>query len=400
MADELPPDLDITTDLNAQSPDAIPYHGDAVPTNRQGDTPVVLPDKGAEAPAPTLRDLLSDAFKGDAQQVPAVPGTEQAKEGVAPTASPSELVKVGDRWHRKDGSFASKEDIQAHEAAVAAAQGQPAPVQTPPWVAGLTPLEQQQFSSLPAETRQFVERTMDGVNQRALRYQEYDIIEQVIGPRRQAWAADGATPAVALQQLLALSDFAGRDPGQFALWFADQHQIDLDALLDARDAAGGEPDPRYIGLQQEIAQLRNAINGFTQNTVQSQQAQNLQLVQSFIEEKDDKGNLLHPYFSEVANEISQHVAVLRQQQPYLAERDVLRHAYDFATYSNPNVRARVQQSQADALKNSAAAEAARARQAGVSINGGPAGDAAQQPNNANRTLRDELVHAYNQSVAT
>lgn len=396
MAD-VPADLDITTDLNNQG-DAVPYHGDAVPSNRQGDVPIQLPEDKVEAPEPKLRDLLTNAFKGEGEQAqPAAPDAKQAGEA-HPPASP-DLVKVGDRWHNKDGTFASREQIAAHDAAQAVAEGGAAPPpQLPLWAQYMTPVEQQQFTSLPAETRTFLERTMDGVNQRAQALNEYGTIEQIIGPRRQAWANDGMPPAVALQQLLALSDFAGRDPGQFVLWFSGQHGIDLDVLLDARDQAAQPADPRYIGLQQEIVALRNTINGFTQSTAQQQQSNSLSLVQTFMDEKDASGQPSHPYFGECADMIAQHVAILRQQQPLLAERDVLQAAYDFAAYSNPNIRARMQDDQAKALKDNAAAEAARARQAGVSINGGPAADAGTQPNNANRTLRDELVHAFNQSA--
>jgi hypothetical protein len=389
-------DIDITTDLHSRG-DGVPADHGAVDVNRGVvEQPTVLPEGEKEAPAPSLRDTLTDAFKGT--EAPKADGPPPSAP-VVPDPNAPQLVKVGDRWHRKDGSFASNEDIAAFNAAQT---GQPAPPVIPPWAAGLTELEKQQFTALPAETRQWIERTMDGVMQRTAQFGEYDTIEQVIGPRRQAWADNGMPPAVALQQLFALSDFAGRDPGQFTLWFADQHKIDLDAILDERDAAAqGKPqsDPAFIGLQQEIAQLRNTIHGFTTNTSQQQQAANMRLVQEFTDEKDAQGNPLRPYFGEVASEIAQHVTLIRQQQPYLPERDVLQAAYDFATFNNPTIRDRIQQETLKATQNSAVAEAQRARNVAVSINGGPAADAGAQPTNANRTLREELIHAYNQSVA-
>lgn len=397
----MPPDvdnIDITTDLHSRG-DGVPADHGAVDVNRGVITPTVLPEGKEEAPTPSLRDTLTDAFKGT--EAPKVDGPTPlpSTQPAVPDAATPALVKVGDRWHRKDGSFASKEDIAAFEAVQA---GQAPPPVIPQWAAGLTELEKQQFTALPAETRAWLERTMDNVMQRGSQYGEYDLIEQVIGPRKQAWAENGMPPAVAIQQLLALSDFAGRDPGEFVMWFSDQHKLDLDSLLDARDAAqqnGTAPDPAYIGLQQEIAQLRNTINGFTTNTVQQQQAQNFRLVQEFIDEKDANGQPKHPYFGDVSDAIAQNVTALRQQQPYLSEREVLQHAYDFAVFNNPTLRDQMQQGQQQALKDAAAAEAARARNVAVSINGGPAADASSQPNEANRTLREELIHAYNQSVA-
>jgi hypothetical protein len=390
--------IDITTDLNARSDDAVPFHGDQVPENR-GPAPVpeVLRDTPDEPPAPSLKDTLTDAFKGDK-----APLSQQPPEG-APEAGQKEntgpdLVKVGDRFHRKDGSFASNAEIEAFNAVQS---GQPAPPVLPPFVEGFTAVEREQFLSLPAETRQFVERTMEGVNNWATKLADYDVIDQVIGPRRQAWAAEGMPPAAALQQLFSLSDFAGKDPGQFVMWFADQHRLDLDALLDARDAMNDgveQGDPRFLGLQNEIAELRNALTGYTNISVSQQHAQNARLVQQFTEEKDASGNLLHPYFPDVADSVVQHIGLLRQQQPYLSEPDLLKAAYDFATYNHPQIRERLQQEALKAAQDKAAAEAARARGVGVSINGGPAGDTSHAPNNANRTLREELQEAFRASV--
>jgi hypothetical protein len=173
--------------------------------------------------------------------------------------------------------------------------------------------------------------------------------------------------------------------------------------MDARDAAAaagatGAVDPHIQGLQREIAELKNAFTGYTNVSVGQQHAQNVQRVQQFVDEKDASGNLLHPYFHEVSDAIAQHVGLLRQQQPYLPEAELLKAAYDFATYSNPQIREKTQQEALKATQDRMAQEAARARQAGVSINGGPAGDSGHAPNNANRTLRDELVAAYNSST--
>lgn len=389
--------LDLTSDLNGQG-DAQPYHGDAVPMNRQpAPSPQQAPevpqvDGEAITPPASLRDTLTNAFKGVQ-----APEAVQPAENAVPGQQGPELVKVGERFHRKDGSFASADEIAAFNAV---AEGKPAPPVLPQWAQGLTEVERQQLASLPAETRQFVERTMEGVNQRAGQLQEYGLIEQVIGPRRQAWASEGSTPAVVLNQLFALSDFAGKDPKNFVLWFADQHRINLDEALDERDAQqlANPSDPALQGLQQEIAELRNAIGGFSNVSAEQTHAKNVQAVQHFVNEKDAQGNLLHPYFNDVADGIAQHVQLIRQQQPYLPERDILQAAYDFAAYNTPQVRERMQQQALKEAQDRAAAEAQRARQAGVSINGGPAGDSSHAPNNANRNLREELQHAWRQST--
>lgn len=395
----VPDDLDLTVDLNNQG-GAQPYHGDAVGEHRQSSAPVQ--ERVPEGPEPSLRDVLSNAFKGEGQQGDqgqqgGVPPAEAAKP--EPSVAP-ELVKVGERWHNKDGTFASKEQIDAFNAAQ---QGQAAPVVNPSFFQHLTPVEQQQFTALPAEIRQFVERTMEGVNERAARYGEYDILEQhIIGPRRQAWAQGGMNPAAALNNLLSLSDFAGRDPGQFLLWFADQHRLDVDALLDARDAAAANQppaDPRLDGLVQEIAQLRNAFNGFSTATGDRDVQANLAIVQSFMDEKDANGQPKYPYFSDVGNDLSQYITNLKASQPYLSPYDTLKAAYEFACFNNPVVRGKVQAAEQAKVVAQRAQEAERARVAGSSINGGPAGANGSAPNTSDRTLREELEYNLQQATA-
>ncbi len=390
-------DIDITVDLNGQAPDSQPYNAGDVqngtPIAPSPDTAQRIDDSAKESDpkSPNLRDLLTNAFKGETTPAePAPVSPPVSPEGQAPS-----LVKVGERYHNPDGTFASQESIDAFLGKQVPQGEAPA---LPAWATQLTPLEQQQFTALPAETRQFVERTMEAVNQRGAALQEYETLESVIGPRRQAWAEGGMSPLVAINNLFSLSDFAGRDPAQFVLWFADQHRLDLDAILDERDAQQNtQQDPRLNGLQNEIASLKNTIDGFSQQTVQQEQANNLRIVQQFMDERDTDGNLIYPHFGVLSQDIAQHVGMIRQQQPYLSQVDVLKAAYDFATYNNPAIRAEVQKEALEKARKAAAAEAAKARQAGGSINGGPAGDTSQ-PQNANRTLREELEYQYNQST--
>jgi hypothetical protein len=372
--------VDITSDISGEAP-------------HEGVTPLSTPEikTDVDAPEPSIRDLLSDAFKGE--EAP------KTTEPVAPPADAPALVKVGERYHRPDGSFASKDEIEAFSRVQSGAE--PAPASVPDWAQQFTALEREQYAKLPEELRSLVGRTMEGVNTQQQAFQEYNMLEQVIGPRRQPWASQGLTPLVAINQLFALSDFAGRNPSEFVMWFADQHKLDLDALMDARDAVkiAGSGDPAIAGLQQEIAQLRNTISGYTDLTAQQRQANSYQSVQQFMGEKDSAGNPAYPYFNELADDIAQHVSVIRQQQPMLPEHDVLKAAYDFAAFNSPSIREKMQQAQVKASQEKAAAEAARARKIGVSVTGGPAGDTSKLPNNANRTLREELLDAYRQQQA-
>src|SRR6187551_469515 len=128
-----------------------------------------------EAKQPTLREQISSALKGD-------------------QATPEAALQDGGPVRNPDGTFAPK------VAAVDPNAQQAQPVPVPP---GLSAQDAEVFAKLPAELQQHVARTMESLNQRSQRYADYDQLEQVIGQRRQAWAMNGASPAQAVNQLLA-----------------------------------------------------------------------------------------------------------------------------------------------------------------------------------------------------
>lgn len=400
--------IDITADLTDGSDGAFVE----TPANTaqmavpQGTQPVGAEPKPAEAapaapaapkPESTLRDQLSSAFKGtDGAPVAQDAAPNAAAPNAAAPAAPA-LVKDGDgKYRTPDGLFASNEQIAAFEAATSTAQPPPSSVFT-----GLTPIEQQQFQSLPAELRQYVERTMEGLNTRASAYKEYDVIEQsILGPRRAAFAAEGTNPIVALNQLFAMSDFAGRDPGAFVLWYADQQKLDLDKLLDERDAATRDVDPVVRELQGKVQELTGTVQQFQQRDVQAVQQANFKAVENFASEKDPTtGALKRPYITDVVDAWASNISALRAANPTMPSHEVLEQAYNSACWSSPAVRAKMQQAQQQQQAQVTATRVATAKQAGGSVVGGPAGNPGTQPNNSNRTLRDELESQFAQARA-
>jgi hypothetical protein len=396
MADYNTADLDLTSDLDAgpgdaaladvnpvlvSPPGAQPKHGDAKAVNEVERQQTTTPSDKAPAKELTLRDQLSNAFKGQQDKPEVV--AEPAKEASPPPA----LVKDADGKYRlPDGTFAGAQQITAFEAAQA-----PAQVEQSPAVAGMTPLERQQFQSLPAEIQQYVGRTMEDLNSRASRYNEYDAIEQnILGPRRQAFAQQGMNPLVALNQLFALSDYAGTDPAGFTLWFADQHKLDLDKMLDERDAALANVDPVVRGLQGQVQQLAGTLQQLQQRDVQAVQTSNLDTVQQFAAEKDASGALKRPYITDVTESWASHIGAIRAANPHMPNAEVLQKAYDNACWSDPAVRAKMQQPAANVQTATDRAQVAAARHAGGSVVGAPAGDSNTHVNNPNRSVREEL----------
>lgn len=394
-------DIDLTSDLTGGADDAA--FADTVPANQSsvnavsGERPsapegtVHVNEIDPAAPKKdefNLRDQLSNAFKGEDTPKPNATDTAAPK----PYDGPALEKDSAGKWRTPDGTFASNEQVQAFEAAQAAAPPVTDTSDYTATISRMTPVEQEMFKSLPAEIQQFVGRTMENVNSEAARYAEYGLIEQVIGNRREAWAGNGMTPATAVQQLLALSDFATQRPKDFVLWFADQNQVDLDAALDERDAQG-ELDPALVSLQGQVQQLQTML---TQQGGQQQQSNPfIEEVNAFALEKDEGGALKRPYLTQVKDTWPTHISSVRSMNPSLSASEVLQKAYENACWANPTVRNTMQLEAQKAARATATEQAQRAKAAASSITGGPNGQGVAQTNaNGNLSLRDELASQF------
>lgn len=217
----------------------------------------------------------------------------------------------------------------------------------------------------------------------------YDALEQVIGPRRNAFAAQGLDDARAVAQLLALSDSANADPAGFVQWFAKQRGLDLASLV-AGPQSQAPQDPRYSTLLDRYGRLERVVSEMgnrLQTTAQTRDAQDQQAMVATIErwatEADDKGTPKRPYFERLEPEIMAQLQILAPTMQTASPTEKLEAAYERAVYANPETRQAVQaqaearrrqEEQAKAVK---AAEAART--AGVGITGGTAPNAGSVP---------------------
>jgi hypothetical protein len=361
-------DLDVTVGVNDGN---LPSQGqDALQLNNQKPlTPVQQPTQVKEPVAAdkplSIRDQISRALKG-AEQTPPV-------------------AQQDGRPRNPDGTFAPV------AAAPVAAPVDPNAPAAAPVVAAPQGFDPEVFKSLPAETQQYVARTMDGVNAQQQRFARLESVEQAITPERMnAWAISGMAPAQALGQLLALSDFAGRDPAGFIKYMAENNGVDLEELV-----LGQEPvDPQYKALQDELAQMRAHIDGQAQQQLQNQHNQTVNGVVAFASEKGQDGNLLRPYFDELGSEVLPFISAVKAQNPNMPHNQVLQEAYDRACWGTPSVRAKMQAAanaagDAERLR-SGVDKVERARTASVSVANGTPSAAPTPPNDASRSLRDTI----------
>lgn len=327
------------------------------------------PAEGADADAPSIADTMSEVFDrmqaDDGDDAPADPGApaEKASDGPARGADGKFVAKdtaapeaAKDKPAGAEKAAAGKQDDTGAPAAGKA---------TPVAPASMTAEEKAAFEKLPPDAKAFLARRESdlqahltrGSQELAESKRRYAALDQVIEPRRQAWAMERMSPEMAVSQLLAISDKANADPAGFIQWFAGQRGIDLAQLTAAR----AEPeyvDPHLAELRKQVGSLTSRLSSEDQARQNAALGQIQQTVQAFEQEKDAQGNLAHPHYAKLEAEIAHTIRALRQSEPGLSHRDALQKAYDRAVWANPETRALLQ-----AAAETAAAEKRRAEEA-------------------------------------
>ena len=226
--------------------------------------------------------------------------------------------------------------------------------------------DREAFYTLPPESQQWIsdrvkeqeadytKKTMEVAEQRKF----YEKLEQAIAPRRQQFAMNGMDDSTAITQLLALSDYAERDPVSFTRYLLHNRGIPLSALTDN---AGVEPgDPQIAEMQQRLAGFENHIA--QQN--QQQLAQQSQVVTGVIDDFASK----HPFYSELESDMVPIVVSLKESKPGLTHDQYLDLAYKMAAAANDNVSSKIEidrKAKSDAERVAKAKQnAASARRAG------------------------------------
>lgn len=222
--------------------------------------------------------------------------------------------------------------------------------------------------------------------QNAEAMRDYEPIQAMFEPYKDQLAAQGLTPATQVQQWAQVAQNLASDPRGTIQWLANQNNVDM-----ADIEAPPQVSPEISGLQAELNALKNSI---TQRETQDRESRLNRVtsqITDFSEMKTEAGELAHPYFADVMDEIVALATVERQagREPDLSAM------YDKAVWMNTSTRGKVisSQRQAEEAKRleGARQKAAKAKQAGSSINGAPSG---ASPSNE-LDLREQLAQAFN-----
>ena len=337
--------------------------------------------------SPSPDGAVAEALSGGTEE----PTVEEKSTVEATTETEAETAA---RERDEKGRFVAKDKPEgegaAPIAAVAETSSTPALIDEEP----LEPLpdwpadKHDTFRKLPRGDQQFVLDTIKAAQDKAAEISKvggkFAEFEEILAPRREALARDGLTEAGYVRQLVALSDFAGRDPAGFVRWFTQQRQINPAEVWPQEEVPidGADDDPVYQRLSSQNLQLQQKLDNL-ERTFQNQQwtveTQSLQRIASEIEgfgkAADDKGRLQHPYFDQVRKRMGAEL-----KNGFAAD---LQSAYDMACRADPDVSAKIasaqraQEERERAKQQRVKAEAAR--QAGSSVSGTPGDRASPEP---------------------
>lgn len=338
-------------------------------------------------------------------------------EPLATTESEAKALRSGDRQRDDSGKFIkSQADHDAPAAATAAApetpttESEPAqaakpadppseePIRVP---ASLPAPLKAKFSTLPEDVRAaFVKLDEDRTAAKAQWDQkaaQFNRLEEILAPRREANQLRGLDDSQAIQVLYAAQDLLDRDPMAGLRYLAQSYGVDLRQFgqQPAGDGQGGQPQPQpNLNLDAALQPILQKVTTLEQQLAQKDLQRGLNEVEAF------RADPKHLYFDNVLDDIT--VLLESGRAKDLAD------AYEKATWANPEIRSLLlqQQAEADAAARvkadaeakakadaDARAKATAAQRAGGSVTGAP-GSAVQPPAGSRGSLRQDLLAAF------
>lgn len=251
------------------------------------------------------------------------------------------------------------------------------------------------FKKQPQEVQEFLmERHNEMEADYTRKTQELAEVRNELGPYWEKFAAQrgnlqrqGVTTSQYLENLTNADLMMNRDPVAGIQQIAQMYGVDLTnpQITEAQNI-----DPNTQALKQELDELKSFITNKETETYNSTIESLQTKISSFADEKTEAGDVAHPYFDDVLNDMIT-LAKAEQAQGKTPEVEEL---YEQAVWANPATRekqlAADKAAQAAKEVERARAKAAKAKKASTSVTGSPdvSGAAVEM------SLEEELRAAY------
>lgn len=176
--------------------------------------------------------------------------------------------------------------------------------------------------------------------------------EQVFGPRLQQMQSQGVNPVQRTAELFAYADAMAQNPAATITRLMQETGVSIHQLAqsagvnlaaeDSWDAPAVDPlstvDQRISEALRPLVQRLEAQDAAAQE--QHMQGYYSEL-DTFMGAKDASGQLLHPHFDDVFDDMLASVTTLRTTRPDLAPQATLEAAYKMAVGMNPEIQERI-----------------------------------------------------------
>ena len=260
----------------------------------------------------------------------------------------------------------------------------------------------EQFKSFPREAQEIIAARQRDIDSDYLRKTEaladtqkrYEGLDRVLKPHMPSLSERGIEPATLVQQALAVDARLRSNPVEGIRWLCQNLHVDPRQLLQVTPPGqNGTPQlpaysPELAALQNKITQLEQGIKSGKEAERHRVVSESQRVIDAFIEEEDESGESMHPFYQELEDEMIPIVARLRQEEPQFSQYELLKEAYERAQWANPKIRKELLERQQVTQKEEKARKAEEAIEKSRTISGSPGGELrADVPDSAADTLR-------------
>lgn len=294
------------------------------------------------------------------------------------------------KFKAKEETTETTETEETTETAEVQEPEKPAEIIEPP--AHFTADEKKYFESLPPEQQKWIAGSVKRLSSTVdKRFQEYSThqrraqaFDEALAPYRQQLAMRGVDEMTAIKQLFTTYDQLQRDPVNTIKWLAKSYGVDLTQAQE-------EQDPQAQALMNQIAELKQGFSTIQGSLHKERENQMLNVVTQFSNEKDAQGNIKHPHFEVVVNDM------MKLIQAGIVPPMELETAYKHALTFHPELNTVPQvpqvppapKTESDPVKE-AAEKAARAKKAAAGVKSGAGSPKTEAPK-TQRQVIEELV---------